>query len=118
MKDKTSLRDFPFAKKRREFLEKELNIKLDNVADFSFPEEQAVGRNIENLIGATQIPLGIAGPLTIKTINHKPQTHYVPLATTEGALVASISRGCKATTESGGINVYVENVGMTRGPVF
>jgi hydroxymethylglutaryl-CoA reductase (NADPH) len=40
------------------------------------------------------------------------------LATTEGALVASVSRGCKAITESGGAGVSVERVGVTRGPVF
>lgn len=40
------------------------------------------------------------------------------MATTEGALVASISRGCKAINESGGAITFVENTGMTRGPVF
>ncbi len=118
MKGNTSLRDFSSAQKRREFLEKELTIKLDNIGSFSFPEEAAVGRNIENLIGGAQIPLGIAGPLKLRTTNSKLQTHYIPLATTEGALTASVSRGCKAATESGGITVFVENVGMTRGPVF
>lgn len=119
------MRNFPSSKKRREFLEKKLNIKLDNVNTFTFTEDQAVGRNIENLIGATQIPLGIAGPLNLRiprssgqATNSKLRTVYIPLATTEGALVASISRGCKAITESGGATVYVEDVGQTRGPVF
>ncbi|MBI2338060.1 hydroxymethylglutaryl-CoA reductase [Candidatus Daviesbacteria bacterium] len=158
MKNKLSLRDFPSAQKRREFLETELNIKLDNVGCFSFTEDQAVGRNIENLIGATQIPLGIAGPLLIHSsvilresstegsltnvrISNKSSTlrlrpeglrdsslvaqndrtgkkYYLPLATTEGALVASASRGCKAINQSGGAEVLVEEVGVTRGPVF
>ena len=118
MQNKLSLRDFKNAKERRQFLEKELDIKLDRISNFSFPEDQAVGRNIENLIGATQIPLGIAGPLNIRTTNREPRTHYIPLATTEGALVASVSRGCKATTESDGITTHVENVGITRGPIF
>lgn len=104
-----SLRDFPSAKERRKALEKKLNIKLDNISNFTFTEDQVNGRNIENLIGATQIPLGVAGPIN---------NHFIPLATTEGALVASISRGCKAVTESGGATVLVENVGQTRGPVF
>ncbi len=77
-----------------------------------------MGKNIENLIGATQIPLGIAGPLTLRTTNHQLQTHYIPLATTEGALVASVSRGCKAITLSSGCEVIVEDVGMSRAPVF
>jgi hydroxymethylglutaryl-CoA reductase (NADPH) len=125
MASSSSLRDFPSAQKRREFLEKELNIKLDNIGSFSFPEETAVGRNIENLIGATQIPLGIAGPLAIKNLKLKiahpssgGKNYFIPLATTEGALVASVSRGCKAVTEAGGAEVFVEEVGITRGPVF
>lgn len=119
MKTKMSLRDFSSAQDRRNFLEKKLNIKLDSVSDFSFAEESVAGRNIENLIGATQIPLGIAGPLKIRsTINNKPYTTYIPLATTEGALVASISRGCKAISESKGAIVEINTVGVTRSPVF
>jgi len=141
-----SLRNFSSAQKRREFLEKQLNINLDKIGVFNFEEDQAVGRNIENLIGSTQIPLGVAGPIRIHpqpviasersersnlslvkipTVRQggprndkKGSDYYIPLATTEGALVASVSRGCKAVTESGGVTVYVENVGMTRGPVF
>lgn len=118
MKKNSSLRDFPSAAKRRQFLEKELGVKLDHISNFSFTEDQAVGRNIENLIGATHIPLGIAGPL--KIIDHKSLiiNHFIPLATTEGALVASANRGCKAINESGGAEVLVEKVGVTRGPVF
>ena len=118
MKDNISLRDFPSAQKRRQFLQNKLNTKLDNIGNFSFTEEQVEGRNIENLIGATQIPLGIAGPLKIQNTKYKIQDTYIPLATTEGALVASISRGCKAISESAGVSVAVEDVGITRGPVF
>lgn len=118
MKDKRTLRDFKDAQKRREFLEKELNIDLKNIGSFTFSENQVANRNIENLIGATQIPLGAAGPLRVKSLESRVKEYYIPLATTEGALVASVSRGCKAVTESGGISVYVENVGITRGPVF
>lgn len=113
MKSNSSLRDFPSSKKRREFLQKKLNIKLDYTEKFSFTEDQVSGRNIENLIGATQIPMGVAGPLLINGKNF-----FIPLATTEGALVASVSRGCKAVTEAGGAYVEVETVGITRGPVF
>lgn len=113
MKINPSLREASSAKKRREFLENKLKINLDKIANFNFAEDQAVGRNIENLIGATQIPLGVAGPLLVNGKNF-----FIPLATTEGALVASISRGCKAVSESGGANVFIENVGITRGPVF
>lgn len=127
MKKNASLRDFSSASDRRLFLEKQLNmnkfspseIKLENISNFTFTEEQVLGRNIENLIGATQIPLGIVGPLTLRA-NQKTSKReiYIPLATTEGALVASASRGCKAINESGGALVKVELVGTTRGPVF
>lgn len=130
MGTKASLRNFTSVKKRRQFLEKELKIKLDNISNFNFTEDAVAGRNIENLIGATQIPLGVAGPLLIHLEGEdvrwnkahlrgvREKNYYIPLATTEGALVASVSRGCKAVTESGGASVYVENVGITRGPVF
>lgn len=112
------LRNFKNALQRRGFLEKQLRISLKNIANFSFTENSVSGRNIENLIGATQVPLGIAGPLLVKSAKGKVQSYFVPLATTEGALVASVSRGCKAITQSGGGYVEVENVGITRGPVF
>lgn len=113
---KISLRDFSSASDRRQFLEKKLSIKLENIANFSFTEDQVNGRNIENLIGATQIPLGIAGPL--KLLKYPKSLIYLPFATTEGALVASAARGCKVINESGGAIVKVELVGTTRGPVF
>src|SRR3989338_2860948 len=118
MKKQISLRDFNSAQKRRQFLEKQLNIHLDNISQFSFTEEQVKGRNIENLIGATQIPLGVAGPIKVQSEKCKVKSYYIPLATTEGALVASASRGCKAISESGGAYVEVETVGATRGSVF
>lgn len=114
----TGLRNFKNALQRREFLEKQLRVSLNNIARFSFTENSVSGRNIENLIGATQIPLGIAGPLAIRNLKLEIRNYYIPLATTEGALVASISRGCKAVTEAGGAYIEVESVGITRGPVF
>ena len=71
-----SLRGFTTAQKKREFLEKQLNIKLDNISNFTFEEEQVAGRNIENLIGATQMPLGVAGPLSIKKIATGPSNPH------------------------------------------
>lgn len=71
----------------------------------------------ENLIGAVTVPLGIAGPVTINGEYTKGE-YYVPLATTEGALVASVNRGCKVITKTGGVNVYAYKSGTTRGPVF
>lgn len=113
----TNLRDFKNNKERREFLSKSLEVSLSAIGQFSFSEDQVHNKNIENLIGAVQIPLGVAGPVKINGSFAKGE-FYLPLATTEGALVASVSRGCKAITQSGGVTVFVENVGAARAPVF
>jgi hydroxymethylglutaryl-CoA reductase (NADPH) len=107
------LRDLKTVSQRREFLEKKLHMNLSKSSVFSLDEKTASTKNCENMIGVTQIPLGIAGPLTINK-----KEYFIPLATTEGALVASISRGCKAITESGNANAYAYKKGTTRGPVF
>ena len=112
---KSSLRSFQSAQERRTYLKETLNIPLEKISEFSFDEASTVGRNIENLVGSIDVPLGVAGPITLKQDSIE---HYIPLATTEGALVASISRGCKAIVESGGAEVIVDEVGITRGPVF
>lgn len=98
---------------RRKKLEKELGISLSHITHFSFDENIASSRHCENMIGVTQVPLGIAGPLKIISKNY-----YIPLATTEAALVASINRGCKAISKSGGAYVDIDYIGATRGPVF
>lgn len=68
----------------------------------------------ENVIGYVPIPVGYAGPLRVDN-----ELYYVPLATTEGALVASTNRGCKALTMTEkGVETVVFNDGMTRGPVL
>ncbi|MCR4263775.1 MAG: hypothetical protein NUV98_03605 [Candidatus Roizmanbacteria bacterium] len=112
------LRDLKNTHDRRSFIEKETKTKLENLGNFRFDEKIVSSKNCENLIGAVHIPLGIAGPLKIEGMKHRITDYYIPLATTEGALVASVNRGCKAITESGGATVIVESVGTTRGPVF
>ncbi len=138
------VRDFKTTKERRVALEKDIQITLPHIASYTPDLEIATTKNCENMIGATQIPLGISGPLRIQNsviANEVKQSHkieevlrdrhvanaprddnfrdyYLPLATTEGALVASISRGCKAITEAGGAIVDVTRAGMSRGPVF
>lgn len=98
---------------RRKDLEKLLKIDLKNIGSFTVDESVASTRNCENMIGAAQIPIGVAGPIRLSK-----KEYFVPLATTEGALVASVNRGCKAIRESGGAKVVIEKVGATRGPVF
>src|SRR3989344_2814356 len=104
------------SKVRRNFLENELNIKLPYTEKAFFEDEKNI--NCENLIGATTLPLGVIGPLAIKYKTNIVKHYYVPLATTEGALVASFNRGSKAITISGGAIVNTHRVGSTRGPVF
>ena len=118
MSDSKNLRNFKDSTGRRQFLEQALKIRLDNISRFSFSEDQVLDKNIENLIGATQIPLGVTGPISIQNSKFKIQNFFVPLATTEGALIASVSRGCKAILESGGVHVEYHNVCVTRAPVF
>ncbi|MCK4550337.1 MAG: hydroxymethylglutaryl-CoA reductase (NADPH) [Candidatus Aenigmarchaeota archaeon] len=102
---------------RRCVIEKKAKTKLDNLSHYSFDVETASKKNIENMIGAIQIPLGVAGPAKIKGQYAKGE-FYVPLATTEGALVASVNRGLSVISKSGGAVAFVENKGMTRAPVF
>lgn len=105
-------------KKHRErirFLEGELGIDLEAIGEALQDDESKV--YCENLVGAVSLPLGVAGPLKIVG-EHVKGDYYLPLATTEGALVASVSRGCKAIDRSGGTSVSVHRVGTTRGPVF
>jgi len=101
-------------------MDKSLSNGLKNIKRVLIDDRNNI--HCENLIGAISLPLGVAGPLLIKSqiTNHKLQMkpHYVPLATTEGALVASVNRGCKAIRLSGGVSVFCDNVGATRGPVF
>lgn len=74
-------------------------------------------KNVEALIGAVEVPVGIAGPLLIHG-EHAQGMVYAPIATTEGALVASVIRGAKAVSLSGGVTARVLEQRMTRVPVF
>ena len=90
---------------RRKWIEERTGTSLNHVAAFSIPGEQMRG-NIENPVGTAQIPLGIAGPLLVHG-SHAQGTFYVPLATTEGALIRSYERGMVALTRAGGVTARV-----------
>ena len=90
---------------RRRWLEEKTGCGLEHVASFSIPSEQMRG-NIENPIGAAQVPLAVAGPLRVDG-EHARGVFYVPLATTEGALVRSYERGMVALTRAGGVATRV-----------
>ncbi len=105
------------AKLRRAYLEAKENVSLDHVSTYTFDTEAVAKKNIENFIGAVQIPLGVAGEIKIDG-DYAKGKYYLPLATTEGALVASVNRGCSIITKSGGTTVRVFKNMMTRAPVF
>ncbi|MEZ0319612.1 MAG: hydroxymethylglutaryl-CoA reductase (NADPH) [Pyrobaculum sp.] len=105
------------AEERRKYLEKITGVKLENIGKTIIDLNTVVGRNIENVIGAVQVPVGVAGPLLVKG-DYADGYYYVPLATTEGALVASVNRGAKLVTESGGARAKVLKDGMARAPLF
>ncbi|CAG8953358.1 hypothetical protein HYFRA_00003569 [Hymenoscyphus fraxineus] len=73
--------------------------------------DRVLGACCENVIGYMPLPLGVAGPIVIDG-----QSFFLPMATTEGVLVASVSRGCKAINSGGGAITVVTGDGMTRGP--
>jgi hydroxymethylglutaryl-CoA reductase (NADPH) len=102
---------------RREALEQITGAGLEDIGHFSLDSDRAAFRNCENFIGVAQVPMGIVGPLRVRG-EHGDDDVYVPLATTEAALVASTNRGCSAILAAGGARVHVEDVGMTRAPVF
>ena len=81
------------------------------MADYNYG--QIIGACCENVIGYMPIPVGIAGPLNIDG-----QLLHLPMATTEGTLVASTSRGCKALNAGGGVITVLTKDAMTRGPAI
>uniref|UniRef100_A0A8C1CBW2 3-hydroxy-3-methylglutaryl-coenzyme A reductase n=1 Tax=Cyprinus carpio carpio TaxID=630221 RepID=A0A8C1CBW2_CYPCA len=99
---------------RREMLSAKLPdaSALENLPYRHYDYSQVIGTNCENVIGYVPVPVGVAGPLLLDG-----KEFHVPMATTEGCLVASTNRGCRAVTLSGGVSSRVLADGMTRGPV-
>ncbi|WP_336343844.1 hydroxymethylglutaryl-CoA reductase (NADPH) [Halalkalicoccus ordinarius] len=104
---------------RRRLLEDETDAGLESIGEYGFPAERA-DPNVENMIGAAQIPMGIAGPVEINPTGGGAAAgeFHLPIATTEGALIASINRGCSTLNSAGGATARVTKSGMTRAPVF
>jgi hydroxymethylglutaryl-CoA reductase (NADPH) len=80
------------------------------------PFEAARGK-IENFVGFAQVPLGIAGPIRVDTSGGVREV-YVPMATTEGAMVASYSRGMRLLRSGGGARARVLGEGLTQNPIL
>ncbi|KAJ1269136.1 hypothetical protein BS78_07G187700 [Paspalum vaginatum] len=97
---------------RREAVRRITGREIEGLPLDGFDYASILGQCCELPVGYVQLPVGIAGPLLLDG-----QRFYVPMATTEGCLVASTNRGCKAIAESGGATSVVLRDGMTRAPV-
>ena len=104
------------ARARVEFLREETGADAGHIGEYSFDPATLPG-NIENFIGAAQVPVGLAGPLLVNG-EHARGEFFVPLATTEGTLVASYNRGMKLARAAGGITTTVVDDAMQRAPAF
>ena len=92
-------------KERINWLKDRTGLALSSITQYSFSPPDTRG-NIENFIGAAVVPVGLAGPLKVNG-DHAKGDFFIPLATTEGALVASYNRGMKIISECGGANVKI-----------
>ncbi|KAH7365942.1 hypothetical protein KP509_18G055300 [Ceratopteris richardii] len=86
--------------------------KLDGLPLSGFDYSSVLGQCCEMVVGYVQLPVGVAGPLTLNG-----RKYMIPMATTEGCLVSSTNRGCKAISLSGGASSILLKDGMTRAPV-
>ncbi|MWV63807.1 hydroxymethylglutaryl-CoA reductase (NADPH) [Halorubrum sp. JWXQ-INN 858] len=101
---------------RRRLVADESGADVDVLGEYAFDAADAEA-NIENMVGAVQVPMGVAGPVSIDG-GALSGSRYLPMATTEGALIASINRGCSVLNDAGGATARVTKRGMTRAPVF
>lgn len=101
---------------RQAFVESFTGKKLEHLPHYSFDPHTTQG-NVEHFTGVAQIPVGLAGPLTVHG-EHAQGDFVIPLATTEGTLVASYNRGMKVLNLSGGVKCTVVGDYMQRAPVF
>lgn len=105
------------AGERRAFLRERTGADLTHVGSTSIDPDLTRG-NIENYIGTAQVPIGVAGPLRVRGEHIEDEDVYVPLATTEGTLVASYNRGMRILSEAGGVKTTIHERFMQRAPVF
>ena len=104
------------AETRRDFLTQQTGASLNHVGQYSF-EPSVLPGNVEQFIGVAQVPIGVAGPLLVNG-EHAQGEFYVPLATTEGTLVASYNRGMKLLHAAGGVTTTICDDAMQRAPSF
>lgn len=115
-RDRTSDYTEEQASARRAFTTERTGADLRNVGSYSIDPASLPG-NIENFTGVAQVPIGLAGPLRING-EHAQGDFYIPMAATEGTLVASYNRGMRLLTAAGGVRATVVDDRMQRAPVF
>ena len=115
-RDKNNDHTPEMASRRVAFIQETTGSKLDTVSNYTINPAVTNG-NIENFIGAAQVPIGVAGPLKMAG-EYAQGDFYIPMATTEGTLVASYSRGMRVISECGGAKTTVVKHSMQRAPVF
>ena len=100
---------------RRDYYNKKYNLGIDTLSKKNFDYNRILNKNCENVIGYTSIPVGLVGPVPINE-----RQHFVPIATTEGALVGSINRGASliSKTSIDGIKAISIDKGITRSPII
>jgi hydroxymethylglutaryl-CoA reductase (NADPH) len=103
-------------KARQDFVREHTDSQVDHLASYSLDPATLPG-NIEGFFGVAQVPIGLAGPLLVNG-EHAQGEFFVPLATTEGTLVASYNRGMKLCRDAGGVTTTVLDDRMQRAPVF
>jgi hydroxymethylglutaryl-CoA reductase (NADPH) len=104
------------ATQRRSFVTEKTGVEFKHLDKYSFDPSVLPG-NIENFSGVAQVPIGFAGPLKVLG-EFANGDFYIPMATTEGTLVASYNRGMKLLHEAGGITCTVLDDSMQRAPIF
>ena len=115
-RDKDNDHTREMASQRLDFIEAMTGSRPNTVASYAIDPSRTRG-NIENFIGTAQVPIGLAGPLKMVG-EHAQGDFYIPMATTEGTLVASYSRGMRVISECGGARCTVVKHSMQRAPVF
>lgn len=101
---------------RVKFIQQKTQTDISGVANTSIDSQDLRG-NIEAYLGSIEIPIGLAGPIYIEG-NEVEGLFYAPMATTEGALIDSVTRGSLAITKSGGVTTRVLGQRMMRVPLF
>lgn len=102
--------------RRREFIERISGVRPQHITNVSFDPHLLRG-NCENFVGVAQVPIGFAGPIRVNG-EHASGEYMIPMATSEGTMIASYSRGMKVLNLCGGVKVSVTADAMQRAPVF